>query len=160
MDIEDFYDGDPRRRRGEDHSYGLNWSDAAQPNRRCDLYWNDGTGELYLMSKPVPNPIVGWVGVALLDDWRELETVEHRIVAEAEHLIHPRHIKAKTGEASPRHSKEHLTEELTVQILGTIDNEDEVDRTLDGWQQAMDEPDSVSWIRSRLTDENEEEVQA
>ncbi|HLI56177.1 MAG TPA: hypothetical protein VKY26_03985 [Actinomycetota bacterium] len=157
MDIEDFYDGDPRRRSGEDHSYGLNWSVAAEPHRRFDLYWNDGTGELYLMGKPVPDPLVGWVGVALVDDWRELEAVEHRIVAEAEHLIHPRQIQAKTGEASARHSKEHLTEQLTVEILGTIENEDAVDQVLDGWQEAMNEPDSVSWVRSRLS---EEEVQA
>ncbi|MGH2718074.1 MAG: hypothetical protein ACRDJU_05805 [Actinomycetota bacterium] len=157
MDIEEFYDGNRRRRDGEDHSYGLNWSVAADPHRRFDLYWNDGTGELYLMGKPVPDPLLGWVGVALVDDWREVEGIEHRIVAEAEHLIHPRHIQAKTGEASPHHSKDHLTEQLTVEILGIIEDESDVEAMLGGWQQAMDEPDSVSWLRARLT---QKEVQS
>lgn len=160
MDIEDFYDQDPRRRAGSDYSYGLDWSDAAQPDSRFDLYWNDASKELYLMAKPGHDPRFPWVGVALVDDWRDLEALEHRIVAEAEQLIHPRHIQAKTGEASPRHAKERLTEQLTVEILGTVDSEAQVERILDGWQQAMNEPDSVSWVRARLADATDEEVQA
>ena len=53
MDIEEFYDADPRRRSGEDRQYGLGWSDAADEHSLWDLYWNSGSGELYLMRKPV-----------------------------------------------------------------------------------------------------------
>ena len=65
MDIEEFYDADPRRRSGEDRQFGLGWSDAADDQSLYDLYWNSGTGELYLMRKPVVDPLVGWTGYAL-----------------------------------------------------------------------------------------------
>lgn len=157
MDIEGFYDGDRRRRDGEDVCYGMNWSRADQPHRRYDLYWNDGTGELYLIAKPIPNPLVGWVGVSLVDDWRELEDIEHRIVATAEHLIHPRHIQAKMGRPSPRHSQEALTQQLDVEVLGSVPTQADADRVLEGWQQQEAQPDSLSWLRARL---NQQEVTA
>jgi hypothetical protein len=157
MDIEEFYDGDRRRKDGEDYSYGMSWSDATRPGLLFDLYWNDGSSELYLMSKPVAEPLIGWVGVSLVDDWRELENIEHRIVTEVENLIHPGHIRAKTGQESPWYIKDALTEELMVEILGRVESKEEVDRILEGWQQAMTEHDSVSWLRGRLTDQ---EVQA
>jgi hypothetical protein len=40
-------------------------------------------------------------------------------------------------------------DELTVEVLGTMPA-DEVDRTLDGWQQAMEGTDSLRWVRERL----------
>ena len=58
MDIEEFYDGDPKRRAAEERSYGTDWSSAADPDHRWDLFWNAGTGELYLMAKPVHNKIL------------------------------------------------------------------------------------------------------
>jgi hypothetical protein len=166
MDIEEFYDGDPRRREGEDVSYGLNWSDAAQPHRRFDLYWNDGSLELYLMAKPIEgfpaaetmqNALTGWVGVSLRDDWRELEVIEHRIVGAAEHLIHPGQVQAKTGQASPRYDpdqiKDVLTQQIEVEVLGTVADQAEADRILEGWQEAMKEAGSIAWLRTRLSQE-------
>jgi len=153
VDIEEFYDGDPRRRGGEDRQFGLNWSDAADEHSLWDLYWNEGTGELYLMRKPVVDPLVGWVGYALRDDARELEWIEHRIVGVAENLIHPRHIQAKTGQASERHPKEALTEDLQVEILGVVPDAATVESVLAGWQEAMGQPDSLSWLRSRLSEQ-------
>src|SRR5487761_1354079 len=99
------------------------------------------------MKKPVPDPLLGWVGVALVDDIREMEWIEHRIVGAAENLIHPRQIQAKSGQASPRHPKEHLTEQLSVEILAKVSTLQEVDALLAGWRGAMDQPDSLRWLR-------------
>jgi hypothetical protein len=51
LDIEQFYDANPRRRSSREFEYGRDWSDAAQ--RRCEVSWIVDTGELYLMSAPV-----------------------------------------------------------------------------------------------------------
>ena len=151
MDIEEFYDGDPRRRRGKDHQFGAGWSDDAVPESLYELYWNDGTGELYLMCKPVVDPLVGWVGYALKDDIRELGWIEHRIVGVAEHLIHPRQIKAKTGAESDHHPKEALTEDLTVEVLQVVPDATGVQALLTGWEAAMGRPGSLGWLRARLS---------
>lgn len=156
MDIEEFYDGDQRRRDGEDRQYGLDWSDAADEHHLWDLYWNSGTGELYLMRKPVVkpaasvDPIIGWAGPALGDELREVGRIEHRIVAAAENLIHPRHIQAKTGQASDDPPKDALTEDLQVEVLGVVPDAAAVDEALSGWQEAMGEPNSLPWLRNRL----------
>lgn len=136
MDIEAFYDGDPRRRAGQDRSYGTGWTGTGDEDHTYDLYFNDGSGELYLMAKPHLNPLVGYVG--------------YDIVGVAEHLIHPRHIQAKTGGAHPAHHEDPLMEDLTVEVLGTYGGPAEVDQLLAGWQQAVDEPGSLSWLRERL----------
>ena len=153
MDIEEFYDADPRRRSGEDRQYGLGWSDAADPQSLYDLYWNSGTGELYLMRKPKVDPLIGWTGYALEDDARALSRIEHRIIGAAQNLIHPRQIRAKTGEESEAYNKEALMEDLGVEILGVIPDAHTVDRVLAGWQDAMNQPDSMSWLRARLSAE-------
>jgi hypothetical protein len=151
VDIEEFYDADPRRRSGEDRQFGLGWRDAADDHSLYDLYWNSGTGELYLMRKPVVDPLIGWTGYALEDDARALSSIEHRIVGAAEHLIHPRQVRAKTG-VSPGSDayKEALTEDLTVEVLGVIPDAATVDKVLAGWEEAMDRPDSLAWLRERL----------
>lgn len=152
MDIEDFYAGDARRRDGQDISYGTGWRAADADHQVFDLFWNDGSCELYLMAKPVVNPLVGYAGYALRDDIREIEWAVHRIVGVAEQLIHPRHIQAKTGEVSEAHPKEALTEELQVEVLAVIGTQGEVDEALEGWQSAIGEPDGVAWLRARLAD--------
>ena len=153
MDIEEFYDADPRRRSGEDRQFGLGWSDATDERSLWDLYWNSGSGELYLMRKPVVDPLVGWTGYALEDNARAVSRIEHRILGAAQHLIHPRQIRAKTGEESEDYSKEALTEDLEVEVLGVIPDAGRVDRVLAGWQDAMGEAGSLAWLRERLSAE-------
>jgi hypothetical protein len=79
--------------------------------------------------------------------------IEHRILGAAQHLIHPRQIRAKTGEESQDDNKEALTEDLQVEVLGVIPDAGRVDRVLAGWEQAMDRPDSLAWLRARLSAE-------
>jgi len=153
VDIEEFYDTDPRRRSGEDLQFGLGWTDAADEHNLWDLYWNSGTGELYLMRKPVVDPLVGWTGYALEDNARAVSRIEHRILGAAQHLIHPRQIRTKTGDESREDNKEALTEDLQVEILGVIPDAGRVDRVLAGWEQAMDQADSLAWLRGRLSAE-------
>ena len=153
MDIEEFYDTDPRRRSGEDRQFGLGWRDASDERSLWDLYWNSGSGELYLMRKPVVDPLVGWTGYALEDDARAVSRIEHRILGAAQHLIHPRQIRAKTGEESRDDNKEALTEDLQVEVLGVIPDAGRVDRVLAGWEQAMGQADSLAWLRARLSAE-------
>ena len=155
MDIEQFYDGDPRRRSGKDHQFGSSWSDCADPGSLDELYWNDGTGELYLMRKPKVDPLVGWVGYALKDDVRELGWIEHRIVGVAEHLIHPRQIKAKTGAESDHHPKEALTEDLKVEVLALVPDLPRVQALLSGWEGEVEKPSSLGWLRGRLSGTSE-----
>jgi hypothetical protein len=50
MDIEEFYDADPRRRSSEELEFGREWSDAA--GGRTELSWVADTGELYAMAEP------------------------------------------------------------------------------------------------------------
>ena len=50
MDIEEFYDADPRRRESEEIEFGREWSDAN--GMRTELSWVADTGELYAMAEP------------------------------------------------------------------------------------------------------------
>jgi hypothetical protein len=50
MDIEEFYDADPRRRESEETEFGREWSDAN--GARTELSWVADTGELYAMAEP------------------------------------------------------------------------------------------------------------
>lgn len=55
MDIETFYDEDPRRRSSAEIELGRDWRDA--DDVRYELSWVEETGELYVMREPVP---AGW----------------------------------------------------------------------------------------------------
>jgi hypothetical protein len=48
-----------------------------------------------------------------------------------------------------RVSKEPLTV-MVVSVLGTIATHDDLERILSGWQEAMSETDSVSWVQQHL----------
>jgi hypothetical protein len=49
MDIEEFYDQDPRRRPSDEIEFGREWSE----NRlRYEVSWIADTGELYIMAEP------------------------------------------------------------------------------------------------------------
>lgn len=51
MNIEEFYDQDPKRRASEEIEYGSDWTDAK--GVRGELSWIVDTGELYVMAEPV-----------------------------------------------------------------------------------------------------------
>lgn len=52
MDIEQFYDGDERRRRSAEVEFGTEWHD--ERGNRYELSWVEDTGELYTMLELVP----------------------------------------------------------------------------------------------------------
>jgi hypothetical protein len=53
MDIEEFYDGDARRRPSAEIELGTDWHDSH--GTRYEVNWVEDTGELYLMREPVPH---------------------------------------------------------------------------------------------------------
>ena len=66
MDIEEFYDGDPRRRESEEIEFGREWSDAS--GMRTELSWVAATGELYAMAEPAGAVEMDPVGDTRVDD--------------------------------------------------------------------------------------------
>ena len=150
MDIEEFYDADPRRREADERAFGWDWNLTADSQHRWDLFWNAGTGELYLMAKPVHSRLVGWNIEDAKDDLRALEALGHRIGSGIEHLVHPRQVRAKTGSDIGEKYKDALAEELTVEVLGVIPSADAVTSLLSGWQDHVSQPDSLSWVRERV----------
>jgi hypothetical protein len=55
MDIEEFYDGDARRRPSAEIELGSDWHDTH--GSRYELNWVEDTGELYVMSEPAPHAV-------------------------------------------------------------------------------------------------------
>ncbi len=110
MDIEQFYDADPRRRESEEIEFGREWSDA--DGLRTELSWVAATGELYAMAEPVEQVYMDPVGDTRVGDLP--------------------------------------TALVTVEILGVVTDRAELDQLLDGWEQAMGQPDSIQWVRDRL----------
>jgi len=51
VDIEEFYDADPRRRASEEVVLGREWTDA--DGGRYEVLWVADTGEVYAMFEPV-----------------------------------------------------------------------------------------------------------
>ena len=150
MDIEDFYDSDPRRRGVDELTFGLDWSDAGDTEHLDDLFWNSATGELYLMRKPHPSGLMGWDMYDLKDELREIDDIGHRILGAAAHLLHPGQLRAKTGQTPVEATKDALTQELTVEIVAVVPDEAAVRTLLDGWDGEVDKPDSMRWLRERL----------
>ena len=111
MDIEGFYDADPRRRHSEEINFGRDWTDDG--GTRWELNWVADTGEAYLMREPVEPGGIDPVG----DTWVPDLPVDL----------------------------------VTVEVVGTIEGRAAVDRAFDGWEGAMPEPGSVSWVRERAT---------
>jgi hypothetical protein len=52
MDIDEFYEGDPRRRPSAEIELGSEWHDAH--GTRYELSWVQDTGEVYVMREPAP----------------------------------------------------------------------------------------------------------
>jgi len=97
MDIEEFYDEDPARRRSEEREFGSDWTD--EDGNRVELGWVQDTGELYLM-------IEGSVA----------------------------------------------TRSMAVEVLAVLEDGDDVELLLVGWEAAMPLPNSVQWIRDRVSE--------
>ena len=53
--------------------------------------------------------------------------------------------------AEPVSRRAIATESVTVEILAVIEGRDAVDTALAGWQEAMAQPDSLEWVRGRVT---------
>src|SRR5439155_22042895 len=66
MDIEQFYDADPRRRESEEVEFGREWSDAN--GLRTELSWVADTGELYAMAEPSGSVEMDPFGDTRVDD--------------------------------------------------------------------------------------------
>jgi hypothetical protein len=66
MDIEEFYDADPRRRESEEIEFGREWSDAS--GMRTELSWVADTGELYAMAEPAGSVEMDPLGDTRVDD--------------------------------------------------------------------------------------------
>ncbi len=49
MDIEEFYDQDPRRRASDETEFGREWS---EDDRRLEVSWVADSGEVYVMAEP------------------------------------------------------------------------------------------------------------
>ncbi|MGH9069645.1 MAG: hypothetical protein ACRDX8_00415 [Acidimicrobiales bacterium] len=154
MEIDEFYQADPRRRASVEVSYGVGWAEGAPPARIADLFWVADTGELYLMFEPIPpnwlplidhEDMVRWV-----DEAQDLAAGAAEVV---NHLLHPHHHLAKTLRHHPDQEPgtEPYDEPLNVEILGVVATRAEVDKQLSGWEAALRAPDSFAWLRSRVT---------
>jgi hypothetical protein len=113
MDIEEFYDADPRRRQSAEVEFGRDWSDDA--GGRSEVSWVADTGELYLMNEPIEplySDMVGDIEVqrvkagdmtveilaivptreavdAMLDGWPDAMTGPDSVAWVRERVLHP-----------------------------------------------------------------------
>lgn len=75
MDIEQFYDADPKRRHSEEEQFGRDW--LADDGIRWELNWVVDTGEVYVMREPMEPGAVDPVGDTWVADLPvDLVTVE------------------------------------------------------------------------------------
>lgn len=111
MDIEHFYDGNPKRRTSREYTFGSDWTDAG--GVRWELNWVEDTGELYAMREPAEPLMMDFLG--------------------------------DTQVASLP------SDEVTVEILGTIADLTAVESALDGWSDAQQPTGSLDWVRDRLS---------
>jgi hypothetical protein len=109
VNIEEFYEADPRRRRSEELEFGIEWTEGTT---RCSVAWIATTGELYLMREPYG--AVGGSGIG--DTW----------------------------------VSDVPTDQLVVEPLGVIEGKDAVEAVMSGWPDAMMQPNSIEWVRSRV----------
>jgi hypothetical protein len=98
VDVEEFYDQDPRRRTSDEIEFGREWSEQ---DMRFEVAWVADTGELYAMAEPYSRR-----GIS--------------------------------------------TESVTIEVLGVVEGRERVNTLLRGWQDAMSQPDSLAWVRSRI----------
>jgi hypothetical protein len=111
VDIEQFYEEDPRRRASDESEFGRDWHDA--DGVRYEISWVRDTGELYSMSEPDGSIISDGLG-------------DENMVPMPAKLV-------------------------LVEVLGTVDSADGVQQVLSGWPEAMTGPDSLAWVRDRIS---------
>lgn len=116
VDIEEFYDADPRRRASAEVEMGSDWRDA--DGVRYELSWVEDTGELYMLREPVPG---GWA-----DPFGGIH-------ASGTHDVDEREVQG-----------------MTLAVLGTVSTQEELERDLEGWEDAMRAANSVQWLADRL----------
>lgn len=134
MDIEEFYDADPRRRASDELEFGRDWHDSF--GNRFELSWVAATGELYAMleviepvvdvlgaefSSPVPTSsvtveVLGTLPerdtvLAVLDDWRSKQGDANSIAWVRDRLA---------------------AHQAGTLVVGTIDADDEPDDSVRG----------------------------
>jgi hypothetical protein len=154
IDIDAFYQSDPRRRSSPERSYGLDWRDQADAEHLYDLGWVADTGELYLLRKPRPP---AWFPVVTREDLdnfvRTLKDLAHDVASVTAVLVerlHPRHARAKTITHLQREDEDAYDEELLVEVLAVISSAEEVEAILGGWEEHVSTPDGLAWVRDRL----------
>lgn len=87
MDIEQFYDADPRRRASDEEQFGREWTD--DDGIRWEINWVAETGEVYAMREVVEPGAMDPVG----DTWvQELPT--ELVTVEILGLVQDRHVLA------------------------------------------------------------------
>jgi hypothetical protein len=59
VDLNDFYDADPRRRASEELEFGSDWNDDGA---RTQVSWIEATGELYAMRDPLGALVTDVIG--------------------------------------------------------------------------------------------------
>ncbi len=101
MDVEEFYDQDPRRQASEEIEFGREWYEG---DLRFEVAWVADTGEVFAMAEPYSRR-----GIS--------------------------------------------TQSVTVEVLAVIEGRDAINAVLTGWQDAMSQPDSLGWVRSRVAGE-------
>ena len=100
------------------------------------------------------------VEVEFGQDWRDAHGVRYELswVEDTGELYVMRE-PAPSGWATPFggiHARgSHSTDEkelegMTVEVVGTVPSREEVERLLEGWQEAVEGPDSVAWLVGRL----------
>jgi hypothetical protein len=68
VDLNDFYDADPRRRASEELEFGSDWD---EDGARTQVSWIEATGELYAMRDPLGRlvtDVIGDMGVQPVGD--------------------------------------------------------------------------------------------
>lgn len=82
MDLEAFYDADPRRRHSEELEFGNDWMDRGA---RTQVSWVEDTGELYAMRDPLGNLASDVIG-----DVRALPVTDEQLTVEVLGVINGR----------------------------------------------------------------------
>jgi hypothetical protein len=113
MDIEQFYDADPRRRPSTEVEFGTEWRDSLDV--RYELNWIAETGELYTMREPAP------------PEWEDPFGGIH----------------VRSGDSAP-------VAGMTVAVIANVSTRERVEEVLRGWEKAIDEQNSISWLVDRL----------
>ena len=116
MDLEQFYEADPRRRHSEELEFGREWTDSSG---RCQVSWVADTGEVYAMLEPSGHVV-------------EIDPIgDERVEGPA-------------------------VSELVIEVLGVVEGRDAIARVMSGWEDAMNTPNSLDWVRNRIANATNE----